>query len=48
MKRLQRIVSVIGLIAVVALAAMVVRYGTVNMNRAEADLYLWHVEHRGP
>lgn len=48
MKRLLNTFAIIGIVAVVALAAMVVRYGMVNMSRAEADLYRWHVEHRGP
>ena len=48
MKRLSNALAILGIIAVVVLAAMVVRYGVVRMDRAEADLYHWHVEHRGP
>lgn len=48
MKRLLNTFAIIGIIAMVALVATVIRYGTVNMSRAEADLYRWHVEHRGP
>lgn len=44
MKKLSAVFSILGAIGMIALVVLIVRFGSANMRRAEADSIQWRME----
>lgn len=48
MKKFTSFLAILGAIALLWMVGKIVNYGSVNMNRVDAQAYAWKLEHYGP